>query len=93
MKILFSRYKVKPRFINLYNPTSKSISERVNQTVGYVLRVEKKSSSVKEMITKIESNSNYNDHWILKVSPVERLFGYNLNDLLKRRSRVRVNKI
>ena len=50
--------KIKIRYISPYNPTSNGLSERINQTVANVLRIEKGSLSLEEAITRIENNLN-----------------------------------
>ena len=78
---------IKHYFSSPYNLTGNSISERIKQTIGNILRIEK-GKLLEDIIPIIESSLNptFNRH--LQCSPVELLHGSSPCDLLQRKSKV-----
>ena len=89
---LCSKYKVKHRFSNSYNPQGNSISERINQCIGTNTRIGK-GGSLEDVVKKIENNLNSSYHRVLKCSPEEIIFGTSSIDPLKKSAEIDLNII
>ena len=76
-----------------YNPTANSISERINQSVGYIFRIEKENYNLEEILNKINNNINCTLNRTIKTTPHEVIYGYNPNDPLTRPSRIKLQEI
>ena len=82
-KDLCSRYQIKHEFTNPYNPTGNSISERINQCIGNVLRI-MKGHPLDLIIERIENNLNLTHHRVLKCSPEQLVHNHSSIDPLRR---------
>ncbi|KAF9758242.1 Transposon Tf2-6 polyprotein, partial [Nosema granulosis] len=73
---------IKHTLSSIYNPTGNSVVERVNQTIGNVLRCSK-STTLSKAIKLCKKQLNYTYHSTLGVSPFEIIHQYNpLNPLI-----------
>ncbi|KAG0432648.1 hypothetical protein DMUE_5483 [Dictyocoela muelleri] len=82
-KELLRKNNISHRKTAPYNPMSNGISERINSTILFILRIYK-GDTLSEVIKNIEINLNFTYHSILRSSPMEFLNGYSLFDIVKR---------
>ena len=67
---MLNKYNIKHTKTTAYNPTSNGISERINYTIGNILRIYK-GGDINNLVEMIELNLNGTYHQTLKATPYE----------------------
>eukprot|EP00477_Mikrocytos_mackini_P004106 GAHX01005754.1.p1 GENE.GAHX01005754.1~~GAHX01005754.1.p1 ORF type:complete len:357 (-),score=44.96 GAHX01005754.1:129-1199(-) len=88
---LCRRNKIKHSFSTPYNPTGNSIAERINSTMGHILRINK-GKRIEDVLRTVETFWNMTVHRTLGVTPEEVFLGHHSLDILKicKRPRLRL---
>ena len=87
LKRVTDRLKITRSFSSPYNPTSNSVSERINQTIAVVLRINK-GKNIMDVLPIIERSLNATNNRCLGSSPEEIFLGHSSIDPSDRKHEV-----